>query len=303
MDRREFLKATAATGAAVMLPSFLASCARTPIKPDGSPEPLPIDAFLKQGARTMWIAAHPDDECFAGTVLARSRLYYGNPLYMLVFTKGDGGECCRPEGCEPDLKTVRSAEMNRVARLYGAELQLESNFNASLPVSSFPKREEIYKLWQANREPLDVAVEAIRRFRPDLVLTFTPDKGATGHPEHQLTSRITTTAIRMAADPAVIGGGLPTHRVTRTYNLVAKFWLLNMLGQGDPGPVTEVFDATRPAVDGLSCVEFMAYATELHRTQANDMGTVRKLRTAFNTLSLRQTDPFTQIFLPDEPAA
>lgn len=301
MDRRDFLKTAAVTGAAAMLPAFLASCARTPRRPDGSPEPVPIDAFLRQGARTMWIAAHPDDECFAGTILARSRLFYGNPLYLLVMTKGDGGECCRPEGCEPDLKTVRAAEMNRVARLYGAELQLESYFNAPLPVSSFPKRHEIYKLWQGVREPLDVATQAIRRFRPDLVLTFTPDKGATGHPEHQLTSRIATTAVRMAADPTVAGGGLPPHRVTRTYNLVAKFWLLNMLGQGDPGPVTEVFDATLPAIDGLSCVDFMAYATELHRTQANDMGLVRRMKVAFQSLSLRQTDPFTQIFLPDEP--
>jgi LmbE family N-acetylglucosaminyl deacetylase len=303
MDRRDFLKATMATGAAAVLPSFLASCARAPRRPDGSPEPVPIDAFLQQGARTMWIAAHPDDECFAGTILARSRLFYGNPLYMLVFTQGDGGECCRPEGCEPDLKSVRRGEMERVARLYGAELQLEPYFNASLPVSSFPKRHEIYKLWQAHREPLEVTTEAIRRFRPDLILTFTPDKGATGHPEHQLASRIATTSIRLAADPGVQCGGLPTHRVTRTYNLVAKFWLLNMLGQGDPGPVTEVFDGTLPAVDGLSCVDFMAYATELHRTQANDMGTVRRLRTAFNSLSLRQTDPFTEIFLPDEPVA
>ncbi|MGI6682808.1 MAG: PIG-L deacetylase family protein [Myxococcota bacterium] len=301
MDRRDFLKTSAAAGAAALLPSFLASCAKAPIRPDGSPEPVPIDAFLQQGARTMWIAAHPDDECFAGTIMARSRLYYGNPLYMLVMTQGDGGECCRPEGCEPDLATVRKAEMGRVAKLYGSELQMESYFNAKLPVSSFPKRHEIYKLWQDHKEPVDVTVEAIRRFKPDLVLTFTPDKGATGHPEHQLASRIATTAIRLANDPAYVNGQA-THKVTRTYNLVAKFWLLSLIGQGDPGPVTEVFDATLPATDGLSCLDFMAYATELHRTQARDMGMVRRMKVGFQTLSLRQTDPFTHIFDPAEVA-
>ena len=42
----------------------------------------------------------------------------------------------------------------------------------------------------------------------------------------------------------------------------------------------------------------MAYATELHRTQARDMGMVRRMKVGFQTLSLRQTDPFTQIFDP-----
>jgi LmbE family N-acetylglucosaminyl deacetylase len=260
----------------------------------------PIDEFLGQGARVMWCAAHPDDECFGGTILARASLHYGNPLHMLVMTRGDGGECCIPEGCHPDVPTVRAGEMERVARMYRGSLQLESYFNAPLPMSSFPKRHEINDIWKARKAPLQLVATAMRRFKPDLLLTFDPYRGATGHPEHQLTSRIATTAVRMAADPGVDLEGLAPHRVERTYWLQSRYWLMRMLGQADPGPVTEVFDATLPAAAGLSCVDFMCYATEQHRTQLNDMGLVRRMRTAFNQANLRQVDPFSITVDPGE---
>lgn len=301
MTRRDFLKLSLAAGASSVLPSALSACATVPIKPDGSPEPLPIDAFMAQGARTMWIAPHPDDECFPGSILARSSIFYGNPLYMLVFTHGDGGECCIPEGCHPDVKTVRGLEMASVAKMYKAELQHEYYFNAPLPVKSFPKREEIFIKWMEQGDPILVAAKAIRRFRPDLLLTFEPTFGATGHPEHQLASRVATAGIRLAADPSVDIEGYAVHRVQRTYYVLNRFWLLVMFGHGDPGPVTEEFDATLPCTPLMTCQDFMSEATKLHRTQENDMSNVRYFRSAFRKIALRQTDPFTKIYPPDEP--
>lgn len=304
MNRRSFITKGLLAGAAIAaVPatlSTLSACGSPQLGADGSAEPKGLDSFLAEGARVMWIAAHPDDECFSGSILARASIYYKNPAHIVILTRGDGGECCRPQGCEPDLATVRSGEMQKVAALYRVGLTMETFFNAPLPVESFPKRHELFEIWKKHRDPVAFLVDEIRKFKPDVVLTFEPTHGGTGHPEHQLVSRLATTAVRAAADPAV-GGGDP-HRVARTYFMLNRFWLLRMVGAADPGPVSEYFDATARATDVMSCIDFMAYATRLHETQANDMGTVRKLRTAFNSLSLRRVDPFTQSWDPAEPA-
>lgn len=261
---------------------------------------IPVDQYLARGARTMWVAAHPDDECFCGSLLARSSLYYHNRLYMLVLTHGDGGECCIPGGCYPDLATVRGKEMAAVARLYRATLQHEHFYNAPLPVESFPLRHEIYAKWKEQGDPQRLVVEAIRRFRPDLILTFDPDFGATGHPEHQLASRLATTGARLAADQSYPTAGLKPHRTGRLYWLLNKFWLLRLFGRADPHRPTEAFDATLPCLPGVRCVDFMAEATRLHRTQARDMGMVRRLEAAFETLYLHLVDYDRMHKPPDE---
>ncbi|RME19458.1 MAG: hypothetical protein D6806_18260, partial [Deltaproteobacteria bacterium] len=250
MDRRDFIRAIAAAGA-----GGLAACRTVPVRPDGSPEPVPLDAYLAQGARVMWCAAHPDDECFPGGILARASIFYRNPLHLVVMTHGEGGECGLARGCNPDLATVRGQEMQKAAEIYRASLDHEHFFNAPLPVESFPPRHEIWRRWKAYKDPVLFVARAIRRFRPDLLITFHPDWGATGHPEHQLASRCATTAVRMAADPKVDIDGLGPHRVGRTYYILNRVCLFVLLGRADPGPVTETFDATLPATASLSCVD------------------------------------------------
>lgn len=299
MDRRQFIKAVLAAAA---LPAVTPGCAVVPVRPDGSPETVRLDDFLAQGARVMWCAAHPDDECFPGGILARAGIHYGNPIHFMIMTHGDGGECGLGRGCEPDVATVRGQEMAEAAGIYHGELQHEHFFNAPLPVSSFPKRHEIYDIWKKRADPVRVIARAIRKFKPDLVLTFHPDWGATGHPEHQLTSRCATAAVRLSADSGQDIDGLEAHKVQRVYYVLNRVWLLVLLGRADPGPTSETFDATLPAGPEKSCVDFMISATHAHRTQHNDMGTVRKNRSLFTELDLRWVDPFTEINDPAEKA-
>lgn len=298
MERRDFLKMAMALGALPAASGLGCVTLMAPRRPDGTPEPEPLDELLSQGARVMWIAAHPDDECFSGSILARASIFYGNPVTMLVFTHGDGGECGLARGCQPDLATVRGEEMARVALRYRAQLQHERLFNAPLPVSSFPPRHEIYRRWREVLDPVALTVSAIRRFRPDVVLTFEPTNGATGHPEHQLASRIASTAVRLAAET---GGEEAAHRVRRTYYLLNRSWIFRLILRADPGPVTETFDATLPCRYGESCLDFMLHATRLHRTQKNDMGSVRAHPGLFEVLCLRQTDPWRERYDPEEP--
>ena len=260
----------------------------------------PLDKLLESGARLMWVAAHPDDESFAGPILAKTSLKCGNPLYLMVLTRGEGGECNLPGKDLPDVGTIRAQEMQRVAQLYGAELQQVGYFNAGLPVSSFPRRHELAQKWSSQGDPVQDIALAIRSFRPDVLLTLAPDYGGTGHPEHQITSRFATAAIRLAADGSANVKGKP-HRVTNTYYLVNKYWFTRFFGEGnDPLPYTESFDARQACCRGMTCADIMGEHTKPHRTQANDMGMMRRVARVIHRVYLYRVDPFNEVKDPFE---
>lgn len=245
--------------------------------PAGEPD---LEALLAEPeARVMWVGAHPDDEALAGPLLARACVGLGRPCLMFVMNRGDGGECLLPEGCRPDLGTVRAQELRLVAGAYGAELHHHRYWNAPLPMSSFPPRPEIGARWIAQGDPTDRLVRVIEAFRPTIVLTFDPNHGFTGHPEHQLASRFATAAVRRA-------------RVQpRVYHLLNRLWITQVMG-ADPGEPTETFDTHVPCgPSGRSCLDVALQISRAHRTQRGDMGRVRSLRPQFGRVFLRKIDP------------
>ncbi len=295
-DRRRFLKwAGIAAGSLPLIGT--SACVSVPPRPKRGPS---VEAILAEGARVMWIAAHPDDESLCGSILARSSLVYKNPMYFLVLTHGEGGECCRSEGCLPDLGSVRAEEMRQVARLYRAELQHERLFNASLPVESFPRRHEIAAKWKEQADPERLCAQAIRRFRPDVIFTFGPRWGFTGHPEHQLTSRFAMAGARLAANKSKDLDGLHPHRVKHAYYGLNKYWPFILMGRADPEFPTEAWKATTLCKMETECRQMMAEFTRPHRTQENDMGRVRGFTWALDKVYLRKVDPFRERLDPYE---
>ncbi len=259
-----------------------------------------IEDRLKNGARVMWIAAHPDDESMIGAILLRSSLYYKNPLYFLVFTHGDGGECCIKGGCHPDLKTIRGEELKKVAKAYNAELQHEYFYNAPLPMESFPKRHIIAKKWKEYKDPVIVVAEAIRKFKPDIVFTFDPFRGFTGHPEHQLASRFAIAGIVAAENNSVKIEGTDPFKVRHLYFGLNKYPIFKIVGGQDPSPITEEWDMNKECLGGKSCKELLSNYTRFHKSQENDMKTVRRLLRWIDTLYLSEYDPFSNPIDPYE---
>ena len=260
-----------------------------------SENPRPIERLLAEGARVMWVAAHPDDEVISGALLARACVHHGNPTQIVVLTRGEGGS--RPAGATTeDLAAMRSREMAAVAERFGAELVMGSFWNAPLPVKSFPARHEIFERWQAQGDPVGFVAQAMRAFEPGLVLTFDPHHGATGHPEHQLVSRITWAAVRE------VWGGERREAAPALYHLLWRHPLLRLLGGADPGPVDEVFDGDLPCTGDQTCMDFLVEATRLHVTQSKDMGAFRRARRLLGRLRLRRVDPWATDLRPDEPA-
>ncbi len=283
----------------VLAAVLMAGCAGPRVKKVASST---LDELVDSGARVMWVGAHPDDESLVGSIFAKAGPKMQNPLLFFVLNHGDAGECNLPEGCHPDVKSVRGEEMKYVAALYRAQLQHESYFNAPLPVESFPPRHEIARIWREQGDPALKIARSIREFRPDVLITFDPDHGFTGHPEHQLTSRFATLAERMAADPAIEIDGLQPFRVANTYYAINRYWIFVMLGRADPGPYSETFDAQQECLDGQKCRDVMAEYTKAHRTQARDMGMVRKVKWMIDDVYLLRVDPWSEIKDPYEPA-
>lgn len=256
------------------------ACAGVPAAPA---RPTLEEALAEPGARVMWVGAHPDDESLVGSVLARACVGLDRPCALVVMNKGQGGECLRHEGCFPTVGRVRAGEMALVARGLGAELYHYDYFNASLPVSSFPTRPEIGRRWVAAGDPAARIEQIILRFRPTVLLTFDPNHGFTGHPEHQLASRFAMAAVRSAA-----GKG---HRVEHVFHGLNRFWMFRMLGAGDPATPTQAFD-THTSCGKQTCLDVALGLTKAHRSQARDMGNVRALRPQLGELYLRRIDVF-----------
>ena len=88
--------------------------------------PARVAGRLPAPASVMWIAAHPDDEALAAPLLARWCGDGHARCSLLTATRGEAGPCLRPDGCLPDLASVRSAEAGASSQYFGANAILLS---------------------------------------------------------------------------------------------------------------------------------------------------------------------------------
>src|SRR5437764_15362602 len=116
----------------------------------------------------LWIGAHPDDELFVAPYLGYLIEERGAKCSFLVATRGERGPCYRPEGCEPDLATVREQEMRAAAALFGGEVTF-----GDCPDGSGGTPDLVLAAWGAKRARFAAAVEA---FAPDEIVTLDPHR-------------------------------------------------------------------------------------------------------------------------------
>ena len=123
-----------------------------------------VRPWLPRPQRILVIVTHPDDELLLAPYLASQCVRGGATCSLLVLTRGEGGG-------DPD---VRTSEMARSAALLNSRLT-----QWSLPdgMTSWNDRETLV------RQLSDV----IALENPDMILTFDPEHGTTGHPAHRET--------------------------------------------------------------------------------------------------------------------
>lgn len=150
------------------------------------------------GAKSLlWVGAHPDDEVIAAPLLARLCVEEGLACAFLVITRGEAGQCRLANGCHPDLGSVRSAEMRRSARLFGAQLtqwSLPDGGGGAGWIAATGSPEAL----------LSQTASLVQAVDPDVILTFDPRHGSTCHPDHRAAGDLVLQAVTRVPRPPTV---------------------------------------------------------------------------------------------------
>lgn len=160
---------------------------------------------MSNQARIMAVLAHPDDETLGfGGLLARYAAE-GAAVSLVTATRGELGWPWEDEPYpgEQALGQRREGELRRAAEALGLEEVHFLDYIDGQLDQADPQ--------QAARQ----VAEHIRRWRPQVLLTFDPH-GIYGHPDHIAICQIATAAVMLAAAPDPVSGDQP-HSVSKLY--------------------------------------------------------------------------------------
>lgn len=217
--------------------------------------------------RFMAILAHPDDESLAiGGVLARYAAE-GVDTALVCATRGERGWFFEPAdypGPEA-LGVLRTHELYEAASALGIrEVHFLNYIDGELDQAD-------------HSEALEQIVTHLRRFRPQVVVTFDPT-GFYGHPDHIAISQLATAAITAAADPTYARSAGLAHRVAKLYYVMPTTQLIEAYQAAFGDLVMTIDGVERRAVGWndwaiTTRIDTRAYAQQVwqaiacHRTQ------------------------------------
>jgi len=165
-----------------------------PSQPDGARLERWLDRLLVVGG-VLYVAAHPDDEN------TRLLAYLSNHSLLrtgyLSVTRGDGGQNLIGPELGAGLGLIRTQELLAARAMDGAE-QL---FTRARDFGYSKSPEESLQIWGHDVVLADVVL-AIRRLRPDVIVTRFPLEAGDTHGHHTASARLAVEAFTRAADPA-----------------------------------------------------------------------------------------------------
>ena len=185
-------------------------------------QPVPTDPGPM---RLMAVHAHPDDESSKGAATMARYVREGVEVLVVTCTGGERGDILNPAlKDDPEIvgniAEVRRLEMERAREILGVEQSWLGFVDSGLPEGDPlpPLPEGCFAL-----QPLELAaaplVEAMRTFRPHVVLTY-DEKGGYPHPDHVKTHEISIEAFDAAGDPdRYVGAGDPWQPLKLYYHL------------------------------------------------------------------------------------
>jgi len=151
------------------------------------------------------VTAHPDDEsgAFGGALmLAREA---GAETFVLCFTDGQAAHFRGDAAPDADLGKLRRAEMDAAC----AALDVTQCDVLAFPDGALPQ--------QSFQELVGLVVEHIRRWRPQVVLTFGGDGGVNLHRDHTMISVVTTAAFHWAGRAELFASDLKPYAPQKLY--------------------------------------------------------------------------------------
>ena len=152
------------------------------------------------GTRVLGVFAHPDDEQTVNGLFFRAKQHDSAYTAMITATQGEAGHQTPVVARQEDLGDIRKAEALKNSFNLGVDRHVVWDY----PDGGVPDADE--------DELVARVVTEMERVRPDVVVAFWPESGATGHADHMQMGRITELAI---AELAASGGSYtgPDHVV------------------------------------------------------------------------------------------
>jgi LmbE family N-acetylglucosaminyl deacetylase len=158
----------------------------------------------------MCVVAHPDDECYAfggALALASDR---GIETYVICLTDGQAATHRGDAASGEALGKLRREEFRASCDVLGVtRYELMDYQDGHLEFVHFSQAAERL-------------VERMRRFKPDVVITFGGDGGQNTHADHMMTSMLTTAAFQWSGQPKRYPNAGEAHKVSRLYYVTAN---------------------------------------------------------------------------------
>jgi LmbE family N-acetylglucosaminyl deacetylase len=144
-----------------------------------------VDSIVGElgGTRVLGVFAHPDDEQTVNGLFWRAKTRDGAYTAMITATQGEAGEQSPTVGRQADLGDIRKAEALKNSFNLGVDRHVVWDY----PDGGVPQVDE--------QELVDRVVAEMKRVKPDVVVGFWPESGATGHKDHMRMGEVTELAI------------------------------------------------------------------------------------------------------------
>jgi LmbE family N-acetylglucosaminyl deacetylase len=213
----------------------------------------------------LYIAAHPDDEN------TRLIAYMANERMMrtgyLSLTRGDGGQNLIGTEKGPLMGIVRTQELLEARKVDGGE-QL---FTRAVDFGYSKTPEETFIKWDKQEVLADV-VWAIRKFKPDVIITRFPPTSDAGHGHHTASAILAEEAFDLAGDPKAFPKQLEYTSVWQPKRLFlnASTWWVKELpekAKANPTEYTTIDIGTYNTLLGKSYGEIAAESRTMHKSQ------------------------------------
>jgi LmbE family N-acetylglucosaminyl deacetylase len=151
---------------------------------------------LQTTASVLMIVAHPDDE--DGALLTYLSRGLGARCTLLTLTRGEGGQNAMSAETYDALGLIRTNELLKAGEYYGSK-QL---WGTEIDFGFSKTQEEAFARWGHQRVLYD-AVLAVRRERPQVIVSTFVGGITDGHGHHQVSGEIAQEVFKAAADPTV----------------------------------------------------------------------------------------------------
>ena len=167
-------------------------------------------------ASVMMIVAHPDDE--DGPLLTWLSRVQGVRAILYTLTRGEGGQNAMGAETNDALGLIRTNELLTASRYYGATQMwgTQADFGFS------KTQEESFARWGHERVLYD-AVLAVRRMRPQVIVSTFVGAVSDGHGHHQVSGEIAQEVFKAAGDPKIfpdqLKGGIEPWQPLAVYGM------------------------------------------------------------------------------------